>query len=141
MKINIKDINISPDLSPNIDRRLVLLIKQAAAGKLPVYFAAVPLVLCVPYDFDYRPDLHPIGEQAIRKFVEDAKANKFPRMLVYPRGKWFVVADHYIELFSTFEGLPAYAPCWILGKPDNEHIRDLQGPITQDGVMGILGMD
>ena len=138
--ISPEKIHTHPDLSPKIDEKLMSLMQQAYDGEIPVYFAAVPLVLCVPYDLDYRPDLHPVGAEIIRQIAEDAKNNKFPKMLVYPRGKWFVVADHYLELFATFEGLPAYVPCWILGKPDNELIQDLQGPIPLEDVRKILGI-
>jgi hypothetical protein len=139
--VNLKDIHTHPDLSPKLDETFISLMQKALEGEVPVYFAAVPLVLCVPFDLDYRPDLHHIAAQVIAEYAKDLNNKTFHKMLVYPRGKWFIVGDHYLELFSTFEALPAYAPCWILGKLDNEHVRDLQGPISPDDFKKIFGYD
>ncbi len=109
-------------------------------ARLPVYFAAVPLILCVPFDLDYRPDLHPIGRKAIEASRRASRQNNFHRLIVYPRRKWFAISDDYIHLFAALEGRPDYLPCFILGKPDNEMLRDVQGPIAAEDVPRILGM-
>src|SRR5207245_6568166 len=109
-------------LKPKTDPEWMRLAGVALKGELPIYFAAVPLILCVPFDLDYRPDLHPIGKQAIQQVVEAFKAQHFQNLIVYPRGKWFVISDHYIELFAALEGRPDLMPCWIMGRPDNDMI-------------------
>ncbi len=57
--IAVSDIHSLPDLTPKHDERFSALLQGAVSGDVPVYFAAVPLALCVPFDLDYRPDLHP----------------------------------------------------------------------------------
>jgi len=61
-------------------------------------------------------------------------------MIAYPRGKWFVIADDYIRLFAAQRGRRESVICWILGKPDNELVRDLRGPIALEDVPKALGM-
>lgn|GEM_PF-3692089 len=46
-----------------------------------------------------------------------------------------MVSDDYISLFAALRGLPDYVPRYILGRPENPHIRDLQGPIRQQDVL------
>jgi len=127
-----------PDLVPKRDDTFVRLLVEAVGGKVPVYLAAVPLASCVAYDLDYRPDLHPIGAAAIQSVLEDAKLSA--AMIAYPRGKWFVIADDYIRLFAAQRGRRESVICWILGKPDNELVRDLRGPIALEDVPKALGM-
>ena len=134
-------IHIDPDLMPKPDDTYIHLFGEAMEGRVPVYFATVPLALCVPFDLDYRPDLHRIGGQAIEAAIEDGKNQKFYYMVVYPHGKWFVVADDYIPLFAALRGRPDYVPCWILGKPDNDQLKDVQGPIAVADLRKIFGLD
>jgi hypothetical protein len=111
---------------------------EAVDGRVPLYLAGVPLVLCVPFDLDYRPDLHPVGAAAIRTVMEDASLGA--AMVAYPRGKWFVIADDYIRLFAALRGHEDYVMCWILGESDNELLRDVQGPSTLEDVPKALGL-
>jgi hypothetical protein len=70
-----------PDLTPKHDERLMALLKGAFSGDVPVYFAAVPLALCVPFDLDYRPDLHPVVRKAISQMTEEwSNRNPFPHV-------------------------------------------------------------
>lgn len=39
-----------PGLTPKTDERFSHLLSQALDGRIPVYFAAIPLALCVPFD-------------------------------------------------------------------------------------------
>ena len=48
-----------PDLVPKRDETFVRLLTEAGRGKVPLYLAGVPLELCVPFDADLLPDLHP----------------------------------------------------------------------------------
>jgi hypothetical protein len=134
------DIHSLAGLTPRHDAQFSELLKRAISGNVPVYFAAVPLVLCVPFDLDYRPDLHSVGMSAISQMTDAWNNGNASKLVVYQRGKWFVVADDYIGLFAALSGLPDYVPCWVLGKPEGEHIRDVQGPIASAHVAGLLGM-
>jgi hypothetical protein len=138
-KIPTKDICSLPDLTPKHDERFSELLQGAVSGDVPVYFAAVPLAICVPFDPDYRPDLHPVGEQAISQMIEACRRGQFQKLSVYQRGKCFVVSDDYIPLFAALRGQPDYVPCWVLGKPDSGFVRDVQGPIAPGDIPKLLG--
>jgi hypothetical protein len=139
VRVPIEKLVTIPDLVPKRDDTFVRLLVEAVGGKVPVYLAAVPLVLCVPFDLDYRPDLHPVGADAIRSVLEEV--NLSAAMIAYPRGKWFVIADDYIRLFAALRGRPDYVMCWIIGKPDDELIRNIQGPIALEDVPKALGLE
>ena len=137
-KIRVDQIHLNPELTPPVDPILARLMQEAIEGRVPVYFAEVPLVLCVPYDPDYRPDLHPVGNAVIRQTMEDWQKQKFTNLLVYPRGVWFVVSDDYIQLFAALRGRPDCVPCWVLGKPENPFVENVQGPIRLEDVRRVL---
>ncbi len=132
-------LRIDPALNPKRDEEWMRLAEACLKGDVPVFFAGVPLVLCVPFDLDYRPDLHPAGRQAIDTVKQDWINQRPHYLVVYPRGKWFVVSDDYIQLFAALEGRPDYLPCWVLGRPDNDMVLDVQGPIAQEDVRTIMG--
>jgi len=141
----IKDIPIDmierdPDLTPNIDERFIELYMSAIVGKSPVFFAEIPLSLCVPFDIDYRPDKHPVGAEAIQREINRSRTKHSTPMIVYPRGIWFMVCDDYIQLFAALQELPTYVPCFILGEPDNPLINVLKGPLTQEEVNHAIGL-
>jgi len=140
-KMKVSDLKIDPSLQPKPDPEWLRLAEAALKGQVPAYLAWVPLILCVPFDQDYRPDLHPMGRQAIHQFVEAAKLQESNSLIVYPRGKWFVVSDDYIQLFAALEGRPPFLPCVIMGKPENEMIRNLQGPIDPKDVRKVFGLE
>lgn len=135
-----RDIHPHPELSPKRDEVFVQLMKKAVDGEVPVYFAAIPLAHCIPADVDYRPDQHPVGKQAIQATAQEGAKGNFTKMIVYPRGAWFVVADDYIPLFAALLGNPDYVPCWVLGKPEADYARDIQGPIDAEGVREVFGL-
>jgi hypothetical protein len=132
------DLHTLPNLTPKHDERFSELLKGAVSGDVAVYFAAVPLAICVPFDLDYQPELHPVGEQAITQMVDACNNGQFQKLIVYQRGKWFVVSDDYIGLFAALRGKPDYLPCWVLGKPDNALVLDVQGPISSEDVLKLL---
>jgi len=140
-KVNVSEIKIDPLLRPKTDPEWMRLAEGALKGEIPVYFAAVPLILCIPFDLDYRPDLHPHGQQAIRLFVEMANRQEFQNLIVYPRGKWFVISDNYIELFAALEGKPDFLPCFIMGVSNSDMVRDLQGPIDPKDLRKVFGFE
>jgi hypothetical protein len=138
-RVKVSDIHLLPDFTPKHDERFSALLEGAVSGEVPVYFAAVPVAICVPFDLDYRPDLQPVGKQAIIQMIDDWGKGQFHNLSVYQRGKWFVVSDDYIQLFAALVGQPDYLPCWILGKPDSDLVRDVQGPMAPEDVPKLLG--
>ena len=123
-----------------MDERLMTLMDQVLAGSLRMYYGEVPIGQLVPYDLDYRPDLHPITKEVIESFIEEWKRGHLQKMIVYQRGTWFVVSDDYITLFAVLRGRPDYVPCWILGKPEHAQVKNVQGPIAQADVNKVLGL-
>lgn len=140
VRVPVEKLGVIPGLVPKRDDTFVRLLTEAVGGRVPVYLASVPLILCVPFDVDYRPDLHPVGAAAIRAIMKEAKLGRAAAMIAYPRGMWFVIADDYIRLLAALRNRADYVMCWILGKPDNDRIRDVQGPVELEDVPRALGL-
>ena len=139
IQVDPDELKFDPELTPKHDETMVVLMAQAIGGDTPLYWAAVPLGLIVPFDLDYRPDLHPVGKQMIDMAFKEGSEGKLHNIIVYPKGIWFVSSDDYPYLFAAIRGLPDYVPCWILGKPDSAFVKDLQGPIALDEVPRAFG--
>ena len=139
--IAIKDLKSDPSLTPAMDGKFQDLMIECIQGRTPVFYATVPLCQCVPFDTDYRPDLHPVGKQAIEQTMDQWRKGNFKPLIAYQRGRWFVVSDDYIALFAALNGRPDYVPCWIMGKPDCEGPTDIQGPIALAEVKKVLGLE
>lgn len=137
-RIPANQLHPHPELTPKRDETFMHLAERAIKCEVPVYFAAIPLRCCVPFDVDYRPDRHPVGKQAIRSTALEGAKGNFTKMIVYPRGAWFVVADDYIPLFAALLGNPDDVPCWVLGKPDADYASQIQGPIDAEGVREVF---
>lgn len=88
---------------------------------------------------NYRPDIHLAGEVAIQLTMQHWQNGNIPKLIVYPRGIWFMEPDDYIALFASLRSQPDYLSCRILGKPENDLVKDAQRPIDQRGVKRILG--
>jgi hypothetical protein len=43
-------------------------------------------------------------------------------------------------LFAALNGLPGYVPCWVLGKPESDLVRDVQGPVPSSKVARLMGI-
>jgi hypothetical protein len=122
--------NVDSQLAPKRVRRFVELLQGAVKGEVPVFFAQIPLPLCVPFDLDYLPDSNPATASGIRQFADQIRKHQTPRICVYPRGRWFVVADDYLPFFAAIEKRLQSVPCWILSAVDNPLVEKLQGPIS-----------
>lgn len=136
--VDIREVNTNWELKPQHDDTFSRLLEQAVDGATPVYYAQVPLALCIPFDADYRPDLHEVGAAYIDHVKSEWQAGRFSHMVVYQRGRWFVVSDDYIPLFASLDGLPDFVPCWILGKPTGNDATHVQGPLDPPSVRKVL---
>jgi len=140
MRVNPSNIHFDPNLTPGHDELFARHLTAAVKGTMPVYFAAVPSSLCIPFDRDYRPDLHSIGAAAIKEAFERAREGNHQKLLTYQRGYWFIVSDDYIPYFAALIGMPDYLPCFIFGKPDHPLIQDVQGPIDAESFKKYIGI-
>jgi hypothetical protein len=129
-RVAIAELKVDSKLAPKRDQKFVELLQRAIRGEVPVYFAQIPLLLHVPFDLDHRPDLHPITASAVRQIADQIRKHQTPSLFVYPRGKWFVVADDYLPLFAAIEERLQYVPCWVLGEIENPLAEKIQGPIN-----------
>jgi len=137
-RIKVDDIKIS-DLQPIKDEILLYLWEQALAGKTPVFFAAIPLRIIEPFDKEYDPRKHPIGKKSIKAIMEAWRNNKFRYAWVYPRNDKFILSDDYIVYYAALTGQPDFMPCFVLGKPENEAIKDVQGPLSIESIREYFG--
>jgi hypothetical protein len=129
-RVPVSELGIDPQMAPKRDERFVEVLKRAIQGETPVYFAQIPLILCIPFDLDYRPDLHPVTASAIQQIAAHVRRRQTPALFVYPRGKWFVIADDYLPLFAAIEERVEYVPCWVLGAIENPMVEKIRGPIS-----------
>ena len=130
-QVRVDSLKIDPATAPKSDETLIRLIQAAVKGTVPVYFAIIPLSLCGPFDTEYRPDVHP-GVAALTEARAKQVTEQPIAMLVYPKGRWFVVSDDYPTLWAYQRALPDYVPCVVLGKPEGEGVEIVQGPLTPE---------
>lgn len=135
-----REIEALAGLRPLYDPVFNHLLEGACNGSVDVYFAAVPLGLVRPFDPDYDPTKHPIGEAAVRELMSRWGMGKFQNSWVYQKGQEFVLSDDYIAWEAARRGQPDFLPCWILGKCTNSEVRDVQGPIDPKDVRRLLGI-
>jgi hypothetical protein len=133
------EIEALAGLRPLYDPVFAYLIEGAYKGRVDVYFAAVPFALIRPFDPDYDPGKHPVGRAAIAEFVARWEQGDFAQSWVYQKGDEFVLSDDYIVWEAAKIGKPDFLPCWVLGKPNNKDLKDVQGPIDSREVPAMLG--
>jgi hypothetical protein len=117
------------------------LLQEALYGKLPVYFAAVKLARIRRFDPVFRPEKTRDGPEVVSQIMDQWRAGNFGRMWVYPKGKLFIVSDDYFTLAAAEKGQPDFVPCWVLGPVDAEGAADIQGPIKQDSLRKMMGVE
>ena len=127
-------------LMPLFDPVFNHLLEGAAQGRVDVYFAAVPFDLIRPFDPDYDPSKHPVGEAAIVAVSDEWRRGHFPQLWLYEKGDHIVMSDDYIPWAAALRGKPDYVPGWILGKPLNPRLADVQGPLRLEDVRAAIGL-
>lgn len=128
-----------PGLRPLEDSTFLYLLEQAVEGKMEVYFAAVPFNLVQPFDEKFNPSLHPAGAAAINQTIMAWSKGHVQPCWVYPRAGKFILSDDYITYYAAIEGQPDYLPCFIVGNPQQEGVKEVQGPLSKDLVLKHLG--
>jgi hypothetical protein len=139
-KIPVKNLTVSPELNPKHDEILIYLWQQAITGAVPVYFAAVPFDLIEPFDKEYNPRKHPVGQQVIAAETEAWKRNQFRPVWVYPREGMYILSDDYMVYYAAVAVKPDFLPCLILGNLENDRIKNIQGPVDKAEIAGLIGI-
>jgi len=135
-----RNLQSIPALVPPTDLIFNYLLEEAVTGRVPVYFAAIPLTMVWPFAPDFQVENHPIGKQMVDAlFAEGCKGN-LQRMWVYPRDQHFVASDDYATLAAARRGDPDFVPCWVLGNPHLLGVEQIQGPIRLEDVRRLLGI-
>ena len=119
-------IKVNPTLRPNYDNRFTEYYGEAIEGKIPVYYANVPVPLLIPFDPDYRPDKHPIGMKSIEAMQKRWEQQNFNAIYAYQRGFWFVVSDDYISLFAAMMHNYETVVCLVMGELNHPQVTEFQ---------------
>lgn len=138
-QVDPKDLRVDPALDPPRDPGFTARLELALEGKLPLYYAEVPLALLRPFAPQYNPAAHPIAAQVIEAIMREWRAGKFRKMLGYEAAGFVIISDDYLTLDAIRRGEPDFAPLWILGKPTIPALQNVQGPIAHKDVRPILG--
>lgn len=133
-------INVNNEFKPPDDPLFAYLLDETIAGRVPVYFASIPLKIIRPFAPDFHPETHPIGKEMVEAITADWREGHFHFMWVYPKGGHFVMSDDYLTFASAVQGQPDFMPCWVLGDPRLPGVKDIQGPIRHEDVRKLLGL-
>jgi hypothetical protein len=120
------------------DEILLYLWEQAIKGSIQVYFAAIPFSLIEPYDKEFDLRKHPVGIKVVNAIIEEWKKNQFKAVWVYPKGDKYILSDDYAIYYAAVAIKPDYLPCYILGKPIDERIKDVKGPIAPKEIKSLI---
>lgn len=133
-------LTVNPDWKPPSDPVFRHLLEEATSGAIPVYFAAIPPARILRYQAAFRPELTKDGDKVVRAIMDEWRQGGFLPIWVYPKGDLFVASDDYFTLAAAERGEPDFLPCWVLGRPSDTIAKDVQGPITPEGVRKMLGL-
>lgn len=139
--IPISKLNYIPDWELTPDPHFQKLFGDALDGKLPVYFAAIPTRLIRRFDATCRPEITISGRRVVDAITQAWREGKFQIIWVYECDGMFVASDDYFVVASVEAGKPDYCPCYVLGRPTHQEIRDIQGPIDHLKLRKGLGVE
>lgn len=129
IRMSPKDLNEDNQFKPPHDAIFDTLFSLAIQDDLKVYFAAIPIGLIKPFSDEFKIATIANGQQLIDSIISEAARGSFRYVWVYEKGDVFVMSDDYLIYEAFLQGQSDYVPCWILGKPRNPLVTQLQGPI------------
>ena len=96
--IRVEDLHALEGLKPIEDPVFQYLLGLALNGKLPVHWAVVPIRVIHPFDENYQPQNHPVGQIAIEQVIDSWKDKEKPQppVWLYPSNNCFILSDDYI---------------------------------------------
>lgn len=133
------EIGALAGLRPLFDPVFDHLLEGACGGTVEVFSAAVGLELIRPFDPDYDPCKHPVGQAAVDDLVTRWSEGQWRPAWVYQQRQEFILSDDYIIWLAAKRVPLAHVPCLILGKPLHQGLRDLRGPLEEREVLSALG--
>jgi hypothetical protein len=139
-KMDPREITALAGLQPLHDPVFSHLLESALSGRVDVYFAAVPRNAIRPFDPDYQPQRHPVGQAAIQDVVARWEKGQRQPVWVYQKGDHCVLADDYVVLEAAKITAPDYLQCWVLGRPELKGVVDVQGPLEEADVRKAIGL-
>ncbi|MGH7711952.1 MAG: hypothetical protein ACREOG_11750 [Gemmatimonadaceae bacterium] len=80
---------------------------------------------------------HAAGRAAVEQAFNRGLEGRPQSVWVYEADTGFVLSDDYVPWAAAQRGQPDYVHCWVLGRPRNAAVKDVQGPI--DDVRKALG--
>jgi hypothetical protein len=137
--VNASDIETVGELRPPLDPVFDHLIEAALAGRVPVYFGAVPRAYIRPFDPSFAATKHPVSDAAISDVHVRWQRGELTPIWIYPTSNGFIMSDDYVVWEAIKKGEPDFVPCWILGPPNHPGVTNLRGPIDQSAVKRALG--
>jgi hypothetical protein len=73
--------------------------------------------------------------------MQDWRNGKLQNVWVYPKGELFVASDDYFTLAAAERCQPDFLPCWVLGGPAPGSAKDVQGPVAQNKLRALFGLN
>jgi len=128
-RIDPKTIVLDNQFKPPSDDTFDTLFTLAIQGDLNVYFGVVPLGLIKPFSDTFKFAQAPNGQEIIDSIVAEALRGNFAKIWIYEKGDLFVMSDDYATYEACLQGQPDYVPCWVLGRPRNTLVKNVQGPV------------
>ena len=139
-QFRLDDLQVNAEWEPPPDEIFQYLLQEAALGRVPLYFAAVPLARLKRFAQEFHPENTPDGPNVVAQIMQRWRVGEFSKMWVYQKGDDFIVSDDYFTLAAVEIGQPDFVPCWILGNITSGNAEQVQGPIPRDTILGMLGV-
>lgn len=130
----IAEYGSEPELEPMIDDIFIDLMLKSLRGHIKSYLATVPLNLIIPFDTEHNPESHRVGRQFLEEMTNDLMNGKTKSVMLYQKGRWFVLSDHYYELFAAINCDLPTLDALIFGEFENSKVKIMKGPLNIEEV-------
>jgi len=138
--IHVKDIKPYPGMEPHTDSKFIKLFKLAITGKIPTYFAKIPIHLIQLFDQSFLPKTQPGREKAIRHHGYSIDQQEGPAVWVYPKDGMFILSDDYFAYQAYRATNAEFLPCFIMGNAPMTGLETVEGPLSREKVCNALGV-